>query len=87
MWAVTYPKGCRNNNPVSYSASIINVTTDIMIFVLPLPSLLSLHLDRKDKGMFLEESPTGFVPGRSGGVWWITDPFPNSFPDACVLDW
>ena len=58
MWAGTYPKGCRNNEPVNIAASIINVTTDIMIFVLPLPSLLSLRLDRKDQGMFLEESPT-----------------------------
>ena len=37
---------------VTTMASVMNVITDIAIFLLPLPSLLSLHLNRKDQYMF-----------------------------------
>ena len=67
MWATTYPKGCRNNNPVSIAASVMNVATDLVIFVLPLPSLLSLQLNRKNQGIFSKENPGGIC-------WWIADP-------------
>ena len=52
VWAITYPKGCENNMPVSYAASAMNIFTDIVIYLLPIPSLLSFNLDRKNQSMF-----------------------------------
>ena len=51
-WAATYPKGCNENKVINYVASALNISTDIVIFLLPLPSILSLQLNKKNQSMF-----------------------------------
>ena len=63
------PKGCYDLIPVTYAASAINIATDIVIFLLPLPSLLSLQLNRRNQGMFRRKALIGFALGRNGEVW------------------
>ena len=62
------PKGC-NLIKVTYAKAAINITTDIVIFLLPLPSLLSLQLNRRNQGMFRRKALMGFTIGRNGEVW------------------
>ena len=59
-WARTYPQGCYRLLPVNYVQAAINITSDVVIFLLPLPSLLSLQLNKKSRGKFLEEGSAGF---------------------------
>ena len=60
-WAITYPKGCHDNNPVSHAASAMNVITDTVIYLLPFPSLLSLQLNRKNQSRFWRKALLGFA--------------------------
>ena len=84
-WAATYPKGCRENKVVGYAAAALNISTDIVIFLLPLPSILNLQLNKKNQSMFGRKALLEFAPGQNGGVWWSADSFPNSCPVASVL--
>ena len=67
-WAITYPKGCHDSNPASHASSVMNVITDIVIYLLPFPSLLSLQLNRKNKSMFWRKALLGVAFGQNSGV-------------------
>ena len=54
-----FPKGCLNLQLVSYPQVAINIVTDVAIFVLPLPTILSLSLSKKDQSMLFEKCPAG----------------------------
>ena len=51
-FANTKPKGCYDPSLVFYTQSAINIVSDIVIFLLPLPSVLSLQLSKRNRGTF-----------------------------------
>ncbi|EKD19957.1 hypothetical protein MBM_01909 [Drepanopeziza brunnea f. sp. 'multigermtubi' MB_m1] len=56
-WSPTFPEGCNNVAASYYSMSSINVFTDIVILVMPLPTLAKLKINIRKKcalmGIFL----------------------------------
>ena len=53
---------------VSYAQGSLNIATDIAIYLLPLPTLLSLQVNRKNRGMFGEKPCWGLLFGETPGV-------------------
>jgi len=53
-WAPTFPKGCNNLVPVYYAQAAFNIFSDVVILVLPLPSLIKLQVsNRKRMGLIV----------------------------------
>lgn len=51
-WSPTaFPKQCNNLVPVYYAQAGFNILTDIVILLLPVPSLLKLQVNRSKKSM------------------------------------
>ncbi|CUS06728.1 unnamed protein product [Tuber aestivum] len=46
-WAPTFPKGCNNLVPVYYAQAGFNIFSDLVILVLPLPSLIRLQVSKR----------------------------------------
>ena len=57
---VDYPI-CRNTYPIALSNSVFNVVTDFWILLLPIPSILGLHLDKQRKIGLLAIFGTGAI--------------------------
>jgi hypothetical protein len=48
-WAPTFPEGCNNLVPVYYAQAGFNIFSDIVILVLPLPSLIRLQVSKRKR--------------------------------------
>ncbi|RPB06159.1 hypothetical protein L873DRAFT_1839613 [Choiromyces venosus 120613-1] len=48
-WALTFPRGCNNLVSVYYAQAGFNIFSDIVILVLPLPSLLRLQVNKRKR--------------------------------------
>ncbi|KAG0635769.1 hypothetical protein HOY80DRAFT_910196 [Tuber brumale] len=48
-WAPTFPKGCNNLVPVYYAQAGFNIFSDVVILVLPLPSLIRLQVSKRKR--------------------------------------
>ncbi|KAH8150901.1 uncharacterized protein LAJ45_05083 [Morchella importuna] len=48
-WAPTFPMGCNNLVPVYYAQAGFNILSDIVILLLPLPSLLRLQVNKRKR--------------------------------------
>ncbi|KAJ6256483.1 hypothetical protein Dda_8345 [Drechslerella dactyloides] len=51
-WAVTFPTGCLDLSTLYYTSASINILTDILILLLPIPVLMTLQI-RKGKKLAL----------------------------------
>lgn len=61
VWAITFPKGCRNNNTqINFGAAAAYIVTDAVIYLLPFRSLLSLPLNTKDRSKVSRNPLLGF---------------------------
>lgn len=57
-WSPTaFPKECNNLVPVYYAQAGFNILTDIVILLLPVPSLLKLQVNRSKKSMIFVYPP------------------------------
>ncbi|CCX15248.1 Similar to hypothetical protein [Tuber melanosporum Mel28]; acc. no. XP_002841286 [Pyronema omphalodes CBS 100304] len=52
-WAITFPQGCNNLVTVYYAMAAFNIFTDILIFILPLPTVMSLQVNKRKRGALL----------------------------------
>ncbi|KAI5803489.1 hypothetical protein DFH27DRAFT_50513 [Peziza echinospora] len=52
-WATTWPKGCHDLVPIYYGQAGFNIFSDIVILILPIPTLLSLQVSKTKKVMLL----------------------------------
>lgn len=60
-WSPTaFPKQCNNLVPVYYAQAGFNILTDIVILLLPVPSLLKLQVNKSKKSMTFV-----YLPGKS----------------------
>jgi hypothetical protein len=48
-WSPKFPHGCRNLVPTYYAQAGFNILSDIVILLLPLPSLLKLHVSKRKR--------------------------------------
>ncbi|PWW79825.1 hypothetical protein C7212DRAFT_157847, partial [Tuber magnatum] len=48
-WAPTFPKDCNNLVPVYYAQAGFNIFSDVVILVLPLPSLIRLQVSKRKR--------------------------------------
>ncbi|RPA76939.1 hypothetical protein BJ508DRAFT_213248 [Ascobolus immersus RN42] len=48
-WALTWPKKCHNLVPIYYLQAGFNIVSDIVILLLPLPTLLKLQVNKAKK--------------------------------------
>ncbi|KAI9051567.1 hypothetical protein LZ554_004612 [Drepanopeziza brunnea f. sp. 'monogermtubi'] len=60
-WSPTFPEGCNNLAASYYSMSSINVFTDIVILVMPLPTLAKLQINIRKKWALMGIFMTGGV--------------------------
>ncbi|KAA8911393.1 hypothetical protein FN846DRAFT_792269 [Sphaerosporella brunnea] len=52
-WHPSFPQGCNNLVIVYYAMAAFNITTDILIFLLPLPTVLALQVNNRKRGALL----------------------------------
>ncbi|KAF3916135.1 hypothetical protein AA313_de0202781 [Arthrobotrys entomopaga] len=48
-WSISFPKGCVNLPALYYSTASINIASDFIILLLPIPVLRQLQIDRRRK--------------------------------------
>ncbi|KAG4425145.1 hypothetical protein IFR04_001712 [Cadophora malorum] len=60
-WSPTFPQGCNDVAASYYSMSTINVVTDVIILVMPLPTLAKLHINARRKLALVGIFSTGGV--------------------------
>lgn len=52
----TWPRGCRDLVPIYYGQAGFNIGSDIVILLLPIPTLLKLQINKTKRGLFLHPS-------------------------------
>jgi hypothetical protein len=52
-WKPTFPQGCNDLVVVYYSMAAFNITTDLLIFLLPLPTVLALQVNSRKRAALL----------------------------------
>lgn len=48
----TWPKGCRDLVPIYYGQAGFNIASDIVILILPIPTLLNLQINKTKRGTY-----------------------------------
>lgn len=56
----TWPRGCRDLVPIYYGQAGFNILSDIVILLLPIPTLLKLQINRTKRGMYIPPLTTGW---------------------------
>ncbi|KAF3935573.1 hypothetical protein ABW19_dt0203386 [Dactylella cylindrospora] len=60
-WSVTFPTGCMNLSVLYYTSASINILTDILILVLPIPVLMTLQIQKRKKIALVGIFFVGFI--------------------------
>ncbi|KAH9206484.1 hypothetical protein DL95DRAFT_248214, partial [Leptodontidium sp. 2 PMI_412] len=60
-WSLTFPQGCNDVAASYYSMSTINVVTDVVILIMPLPTLATLHINTRRRLALIGIFSTGGV--------------------------
>lgn len=59
-WAPTFPQGCNDLVVVYYAMASFNILSDIVILLLPLPSLMKLQVNKRKRGeLIVRDHATG----------------------------
>lgn len=51
-WHIEFPTGCNDLASLYYAMAGFNIGSDIAIFILPLPTLMGLHINRKKRSSY-----------------------------------
>ncbi|KAK6542031.1 hypothetical protein TWF694_007802 [Orbilia ellipsospora] len=70
-WSLTFPKGCVNLPALYYSTASINIASDLIILLLPIPVLHQLQIDRRRKFALIAIFSVGgvAVTGSVARLW------------------
>ncbi|KAF3920952.1 hypothetical protein ABW20_dc0106517 [Dactylellina cionopaga] len=60
-WAVTFPTGCMSLPALYYSSASVNILTDLIILVLPIPILITLQVQRRKRIALIGIFFIGFI--------------------------
>lgn len=68
FWNAEFSSSCINTAAFSYSTCAINILTDVWVFLLPIPTILGLHMTQRKKlelaiifsiGLLYVQTPSG----------------------------
>ncbi|KAK6511776.1 hypothetical protein TWF481_000681 [Arthrobotrys musiformis] len=70
-WSLDFPRGCVNLPALYYSSASINIASDLIILLLPIPVLQKLQIDRRRKLALIAIFSVGFVAvaGSVARLW------------------
>lgn len=57
----TFPKGCWNMKSMNFFTSAVNTTTDVVLFLLPMPIIAKMHISKKKKIVLFAIVASGLV--------------------------